>query len=583
MSTLLFLQTLFHEKPPEEHILIWEKTPAKKISNWYASIEEANEQFLKTGLMQDTYVGCGTSASKTPQNRRCKADEITGLPAVWLDVDILDPAHQKQNLPASEEQAMNLIEEFPLKPTMIVHSGHGYQCWWVLEHFIVLQNQRMRKEFAEMVHRFTWHMRDAARSRGFDLDMTFDLSRVFRLPGGRNYKSDPPQPVTLQHCSRDFYSPRQFNEAIQTLKTALGDKATEVGAPPLSRQLAPVLTTGDAISLDPMAEPPQDKLDVLCDLEPRFQASWEHRRKDFDRADDSPSAYDMSLATFACNAGWQPQEIINLLIAFRRKHNLKPKLRQKYYESTLARAATKLQSNRAFDELQDLVDSDAIDTDEAKEQAKGLLRQILMINVRRMVKFTIDPYQYRLETDEASIHIGPIGNMLSQTIFGGKIADATCILPPKVKADQWQRVVQALLNVAEEESAGEDTSNPGMVRHWLHNYLELYDPLYDLNEAILAGRPCFAKGCLYLTGPHFRNYIATHWKEVISPQGMGLLLKEYGMEPLIVNVRLPSNRITTRSAWRILIQNDRVAQSYVDFDLLKNAEQSEPSQTAITP
>jgi hypothetical protein len=582
MSALLFLQTLFHGKPPEEHILIWEKTPAKKISNWYSSIDEANEQFLKTGQTQDTYIGCGTSRKKTPQNRRCKADEISGLPAVWLDVDILDPAHQKKNLPADEKQAMNLIEEFPLKPTMIVHSGHGYQCWWVFKKFIVLENQRMRKEFAEMVHRFTWHMRDAARSREFDLDMTFDLSRVFRLPGGRNYKSDPPKPVTLQHCSQDFYTPNQFNDAIQTLKEELGDLATEPGASPIGRQIAPVLTVGDAISLDPMAEPPQDKLDVLCDLEPRFKASWEHSRKDFDRADDSPSAYDMSLATFACNAGWQPQEIVNLLIAFRRKHNLKPKLRQKYYESTLARASTKLQSNRALDELTDMVDADAIDTDEAKEQARTLLRQILMINVRRMIKFMIDPYEYRLESEGASIHIGTIGNMLNQTIFRGKIADATRILPMAVKADQWQRVVQALLNIAEEESAGEDTSNTGMVRHWLHNYLEMYDPLYDLNEAVLAGRPCFAKGCLYLVGPHFRNYIATHWKEVVSSKSMGLLLKEYGMEPLIVNVRLQNNRISTRSVWRVPIQHDRVAQSYVDFDLLRNAEQIEPGQAATT-
>ena len=52
----------------------------------------------------------------------------------------------------------------------------------------------------------------------------------------------------------------------------------------------------------PRGGSPLLKLEALQKANPKFRKSWEQDRKDM--ADQSPSAYDMSLATMAIQAGW---------------------------------------------------------------------------------------------------------------------------------------------------------------------------------------------------------------------------------------------------------------------------------------
>ena len=69
---------------------------------------------------------------------------------------------------------------------------------------------------------------------------------------------------------------------------------------------------------------------MLLKDNPKFRKSWEQDR--------SASAYDMSMATIALGAGWSDHEVVNLLICWRRKHGHDLKLREGYYEITLAKA-----------------------------------------------------------------------------------------------------------------------------------------------------------------------------------------------------------------------------------------------------
>ena len=49
-----------------------------------------------------------------------------------------------------------------------------------------------------------------------------------------------------------------------------------------------------------------------------FARTWNRRRADFEEPDQS--AYDASLAAHAIRAGWSDQEIMDLLVAHRRRH-----------------------------------------------------------------------------------------------------------------------------------------------------------------------------------------------------------------------------------------------------------------------
>lgn len=585
MSAELFLNTLFHDKPEGDYILIWEKRIDKKISYWFNQTEKAVKHFNKQGSLQDTYVGCGTSLAALPQFRRCKAAEISGIAAAWLDVDILDPVHSKPNLPETNFKAAEVIVPFPLKPTIVVHSGHGYQFWWVFDKFIKFNNQVEHDSAADLLHQFTWTMRDCARTMGYDLDMTFDLSRVFRIPGGKNFKDKPALPVIMEKCSEDYYTQEEFRNALISLRASLGENATPIESRKSVSKVVSMVT-GEKFVMDPDAEPPQDKFEVLSELEPKFLATWEHKRRDFKSGDESASAYDLSLASFATLAGWERQEIVDLLIAFRRRNGLPPKLVEGYYRRTCDKAESVIRERQQFEELNEILQDNTLtnidpnktpeENEDAKEKArvaaKAALSTILKVNVLEILKFNIHPAEFKMITDQTSILIGGIKNLVDQPCFRRVFAEATGKYMPKMSETKWATVSTALMALWKETSAGEDTSTIGTVRSWLQGFLANHTPLYDPAEGIKAHRPYFHNGALYLAGPDLRHYVGLYEQEVINRKAMGIMLKEYGFTPLNHNVKLDSGWVS-RSVWKIEIAKDPVVKSFVNEDMLRNASQ----------
>lgn len=585
MGVELFLNTLFHDKPDKDWILIWEKhlpTLEKseiKISYWFDKVHDAIKHFIAQGTLQDTYVGCGTSARSLPTYRRCKANEITGIPGVWLDIDILGSVHSKTNLPENDEKALEIVECFPLKPTIIVHSGHGYQFWWVFDKFLSFKSPKMHEEGATLLHTFTWTMRDIARSMGYDIDMTFDLSRVFRVPGGRNFKSEPPSPVTLRHCSKEFYSFVEINNAIQSLRIKMDNVVTPIEKRKNTSENIEKSVQGKQFVLDPNANPPQIKFKALMDNEPKFKTSWEHHPKLFKSGDESASAYDLSLASLAYGAGWEEQEIVDLLIAFRRNNNLKPKLVESYFRRTLSAASNNVQHNDNIEELNALVEeikTDASLTPAEKnariEEAKKLLTQVFKTNIRRLLKYNSDPPEYKLELEDKSMHLGPVQNVIELPFFRRRFADAVGRCLPKMKQKEWDACANAMLAICEECEIGADTTTNGLINYYLQQFLEQYTPLYDKNEGLLSHRPFFNQDYLYITGPDFRKYIGRFHHENIAIKSMGIMLKDYGFQSRDIRIK-KDDQWLTRSAWRIEITKSKIAQYFVNPELLKNANE----------
>ena len=106
------------------------------------------------------------------------------------------------------------------------------------------------------------------------------------------------------------------------------------------------------VELDPKADPPRAKFDALMQGN-RFAQTWGHARSDLQ--DQSPSTYDMSLASQAVGAGWTDQEVTDLLIAHRRYQKVDLKLRLDYYQRTLANARASMGEDKV-DEIDALID-----------------------------------------------------------------------------------------------------------------------------------------------------------------------------------------------------------------------------------
>ena len=85
------------------------------------------------------------------------------------------------------------------------------------------------------------------------------------------------------------------------------------------------------------------KLEMLIDLDARFRAAWNYRAGVY----NSPSEYDLAMATKMWGAGWSEAEILAALTHWRQKHNLDTKPESYYLERTIPLAMASESANRS--------------------------------------------------------------------------------------------------------------------------------------------------------------------------------------------------------------------------------------------
>jgi hypothetical protein len=162
-----------------------------------------------------------------------------------------------------------------------------------------------------------------------------------RLPGTMNIKTEPHIPIrTLYLDEYAAYNISDFEDLPDLEEQAAAKHGPQVAV------------NVDGLLLDPQANPPIDKLDALRENNPKFETTWDHKRRDFPSGDYSQSAYDQSLATLAALADWTDQEIVNLILANRRKFKADPKLRRDYFKSLLANAKAVVLKVRAHQAIE---------------------------------------------------------------------------------------------------------------------------------------------------------------------------------------------------------------------------------------
>ena len=109
-------------------------------------------------------------------------EDCLAIPGLWLDVDVAGPGHRLSGLATSYDQARLFIEAYPEPMTAIVRSGHGFQAWWRFPEMIEARDALP----ALASWRLTWLNRGIAA--GIHIDDVWDMPRILRLPGTRNFK-----------------------------------------------------------------------------------------------------------------------------------------------------------------------------------------------------------------------------------------------------------------------------------------------------------------------------------------------------------------------------------------------------------
>jgi hypothetical protein len=124
-----------------------------------------------------------------------KKVDCLALTALYSDVDYGQDGHRKKNRWQTKGEVLAAIQAFPLRPSILVHSGGGFQPYWLLKEPFRLNNGNYVQIEAIM--------KDLTLALGGDVG-TQDISRILRLPGTFNMKlAGNPRPVEIVWCEAD--------------------------------------------------------------------------------------------------------------------------------------------------------------------------------------------------------------------------------------------------------------------------------------------------------------------------------------------------------------------------------------------
>ncbi len=514
---------LFEHKPDDDSMLIW--TLPDKRSYWLTYPGDIVNEFIIPLSARDIYFGLATVTSATAEacgmHKRTTAATAAGIGAFWLDIDVKSPAHKKDNLPETKADAQTLLLDFlPFPPSVVVDSGHGLQAYYILDKWLAITDAN-RADVKNSLLQFNTVWRNHCKYRGFDADSVCDLARVMRLPGSTNWKiREDPAAVKVIEDNPDTYSVADIHAAIA------GRLAT----------VTPVRKQPDMVSESPEPTSPTcvsaDRWEALCLVDNRVRESWNHARADL--ADQSPSAYDMSLAAFAIRAGWTKSEAYKLLVECRHMHGLPVK-----------EHALKLTVEKAVTEAEDLGKREPVTDDRSAKIAR--ISAGLGFEIKTLTRYDSDPPAYRLTlADGRHVSLGTIDGLTDQRKFRNLIAAAVSILPTKVKPDQWDGAVRLLLSIAEHDSAGIEATETGMTCELIAAYLRDTTVHSCPEDGLQAGQPWTQNGSVHITAVELRQWIHLHAGDKIPIRQLSLALRAIGAQPVVID-----QAQGRRHVWRI--------------------------------
>lgn len=548
-----FLDAVFGAEPPG-YLLLWN---GRTRRSWFTPrVDQAARWCLTHGDRADVYVGTGLRTRDLGPTQRGDWTAVRALVGFWADVDFGTAGHTKR-LPPDEDAAWSLVTPLPLSPTVAVHSGGGLHLWWLFAEPYLFESDAARREVEAVGAGWQRLLQDAAAAHGWEVDSTWDLARVLRVPGTVNHKHDRPVRLLFADGPRTT-GPSAFREHV---RGGPGGPVSGVGESRRNGVAHGIegLTAGQAgaLVLDPAATPPFDRWQAALEAEPRFRQTWERKRKDL--TDTSPSAYDLSLASQAAALGWTDQEIVNLCIAWRRHHaeDVQKALRPDYWLGSANRAGTLAKARRAYAQEHAATTLAGDDPESAPGDRAGLLATIsalLGVTVAAWVQHGRERARYSLRLEDGrEVPMGTAAQVLSLDQFRSRLYEATGATLPAWKRERWLRIARSLAEAAEIVE-NDQMDRLTTVREWVSGYLGNGGVLRDgtaeeYGEAIAAGRPFVRDGMVYLQASALRRYVILTQLEPIETHDLLDALRAAGFETRQRFGRSRTGRASNRWYW----------------------------------
>lgn len=160
----MLLEAIFRTLRPDEQIYVWRKEPHER--SLFDTVDEVIA-YANGSPESDLYFGVSPRV-------RGDYDTISRTCVAWADVDLKD---FKDN----PDKAARAIATFPLNPSFIINSGHGFHVYWLLEGEVTgAEAQEICRGIMRIV----------------GSDPTHNALQILRIPGTTNWK-DPDEPALV--------------------------------------------------------------------------------------------------------------------------------------------------------------------------------------------------------------------------------------------------------------------------------------------------------------------------------------------------------------------------------------------------
>ena len=560
-----FLDAIYSNVPADCWSYIWILGPrGGRTTYWCQTPEQAAKHC--TDEKVNTYWSVAFAEEKGEPDQRIKVADAAGIIALVGDLDFADD--ENPDRPADQAEALKLIEKFPLVPTAIIHSGHGLQCFWLLEEAWLFGDDDAERQAAEALGK-AWgkQLQRIAEEHGFTLDSVHDLARVMRVPGTVNVKREPAVPVTIVEAD---WSHRY---SLDDVRVALGEQPNNVVNLPLPAK-PDATPAGDDRSASLV-----ERLEASVAADETIRDSWQRVRMAGGEVAPSASEWYQSICTLLAHAGWAHLELEWVIRHSHATYRDDKPLHGAKITATVDRALESVAKSRVKEraKLQSMgnalrasgagekevraalaaapeaakVDVDlmvaqvmAVDEDDLDlgDPLTRIRKHLRLPAVAGIIKrgHTQGVFELLLE-DDSIITLGESGDLLNQTRLRAHIHDATGRVPKRVSEIDFDHFVEAVADCAQVIETGtqnEETCSwiSDMVSRYQHKELAGTSDVFHAITAILGKNEFDAhgtnyfwwRGCLHLHLPSFGQFVNKHLGVQSSQQQLRLRLSRLG-------------------------------------------------------
>ena len=215
---------LSHSKDPKLNGLKTEFYHSSQMPDFMNAVEKYKDE--------QVYFGLGLRSRAIPAGKRGAREDISSISIIGMDIDIYDEKKPHKSLPKSYDEAIALLQNYSLPPSIIIDSGSGLHSYWILKETFSTGTAEEREAAQELVRNFYGGFAQYAQPCEFD--STFDITRILRVPGTLNLK-DPLHPREVKILFEDLSRTYSIDEITAVgfsgkIRKERAQKVIEAGA-----------------------------------------------------------------------------------------------------------------------------------------------------------------------------------------------------------------------------------------------------------------------------------------------------------------------------------------------------------------